>query len=127
MTRWRGPKRRWATTLRRVLDLDGGGGPTARSGAQHIVKTDGFTTARATPCSSPPTDIRGDADTLGYPAVTIPAASLCRLIEHTPDMNGSRWRSLTSMSMPSAPSFAKAVSLTPSEQFAKPDRPAAPR
>jgi HPt (histidine-containing phosphotransfer) domain-containing protein len=31
-------------------------------------------------------DIRGDAETFGYPLVATPAGSLCRLIEHTPDM-----------------------------------------
>ena len=30
-------------------------------------------------------DIRGEADTFGYPAVAGPADSLCRLIEHSPD------------------------------------------
>jgi HPt (histidine-containing phosphotransfer) domain-containing protein len=30
-------------------------------------------------------DIKGEADTFGYPAVTSAAESLCRLIEHTPD------------------------------------------
>jgi hypothetical protein len=54
--------------------------------ARNIVKTDGFTTATRDALFIAAHDIRGDADTLGYPAVTIPAASLCRLIEHTPDM-----------------------------------------
>jgi hypothetical protein len=31
-------------------------------------------------------DIKGDAETFGYPMVAAPAASLCRLIEHTPDI-----------------------------------------
>lgn len=30
-------------------------------------------------------DIKGEADTFGYPAVTSAADSLCRLIEHTPE------------------------------------------
>jgi HPt (histidine-containing phosphotransfer) domain-containing protein len=31
-------------------------------------------------------DIKGEAATFGFPAVAAPAKSLCRLIEHTPDM-----------------------------------------
>ena len=31
-------------------------------------------------------DIKGEAATFGYPAVAFPAESLCRLIEHTPDI-----------------------------------------
>jgi hypothetical protein len=54
--------------------------------ARNIVKTDGFTAATRDALFIAAHDIRGDADTLGYPGVTIPAASLCRLIEHTPDM-----------------------------------------
>jgi HPt (histidine-containing phosphotransfer) domain-containing protein len=32
-------------------------------------------------------DLKGDAGTLGYPAVAPVADSLCRLLEHTPDLN----------------------------------------
>jgi HPt (histidine-containing phosphotransfer) domain-containing protein len=32
-------------------------------------------------------DLKGDASTLGYPAVGPVADSLCRLLEHTPDLN----------------------------------------
>jgi HPt (histidine-containing phosphotransfer) domain-containing protein len=32
-------------------------------------------------------DIKGEAATFGYPTVTDPADSLCRLIEHSPDMS----------------------------------------
>lgn len=32
-------------------------------------------------------DLKGDAGTLGYPAVGPVADSLCRLLEHTPDLN----------------------------------------
>jgi HPt (histidine-containing phosphotransfer) domain-containing protein len=31
-------------------------------------------------------DIKGEAETFGYPALAGPADSLCRLIEHTPDL-----------------------------------------
>ena len=30
-------------------------------------------------------DVKGDSGTFGYPLVTMPAESLCRLLEHTPD------------------------------------------
>ena len=32
-------------------------------------------------------DIKGEAATFGYPAVDVVAASLCRLLEHTPDIS----------------------------------------
>ncbi len=32
-------------------------------------------------------DVKGDSGTFGYPAVAPAADSLCRLLEHTPDMN----------------------------------------
>jgi HPt (histidine-containing phosphotransfer) domain-containing protein len=32
-------------------------------------------------------DIKGEATTFGYPAVDVVAASLCRLLEHTPDIS----------------------------------------
>jgi HPt (histidine-containing phosphotransfer) domain-containing protein len=54
--------------------------------ARQGVKAAGFTTATRDALFFAAHDIRGDAETLGYPAVAIPAASLCRLIEHTPDM-----------------------------------------
>jgi hypothetical protein len=54
--------------------------------ARQGVKTSGFTTATRDALFFAAHDIRGDAETLGYPGVAIPAASLCRLIEHTRDM-----------------------------------------
>jgi hypothetical protein len=54
--------------------------------ARHDVKAAGFTTATRDALFFAAHDIRGDAETLGYPGVAIPAASLCRLIEHTRDM-----------------------------------------
>src|SRR5262249_47699666 len=32
-------------------------------------------------------DVKGDAGTFGYPLVAQPAESLCRLLEHTPDLS----------------------------------------
>jgi hypothetical protein len=55
--------------------------------ARNAVKAAGFTAATREALFFAAHDIRGDAETLGYPGLTIPAESLCRLIEHTPDMN----------------------------------------
>src|ERR1700722_5271604 len=50
------------------------------------VKATGFTEATRDALFFAAHDIRGDAATLGYPGLVIPAESLCRLIEHTRDM-----------------------------------------
>ncbi|HEY4405689.1 MAG TPA: Hpt domain-containing protein [Xanthobacteraceae bacterium] len=54
--------------------------------ARNAVKAAGFTAATREALFFAAHDIRGDAETLGYPGLTIPAESLCRLIEHTRDM-----------------------------------------
>jgi hypothetical protein len=54
--------------------------------ARDAVKSAGFTGATREALFFAAHDIRGDAETLGYPGLTIPAESLCRLIEHTRDM-----------------------------------------
>jgi len=54
--------------------------------ARNAVKTAGFTAATRDSLFFAAHDIRGDAETLGYPGLAVPAESLCRLIEHTPDM-----------------------------------------
>jgi len=54
--------------------------------ARNVVKAAGFTVASRDALFFAAHDIRGDAETLGYPGLAIPAASLCRLIEHTHDM-----------------------------------------
>jgi hypothetical protein len=54
--------------------------------ARNTVKTAGFTGPTREALFFAAHDIRGDAETLGYPGLTIPAESLCRLIEHTRDM-----------------------------------------
>jgi Hpt domain len=54
--------------------------------ARNVVKAAGFTAASRDALFFAAHDIRGDAETLGYPGLAIPAASLCRLIEHTHDM-----------------------------------------
>jgi HPt (histidine-containing phosphotransfer) domain-containing protein len=45
----------------------------------------GFTKANKEAIFHAAHDIKGEADTFGFPAVTSAADSLCRLIEHTPD------------------------------------------
>jgi HPt (histidine-containing phosphotransfer) domain-containing protein len=54
--------------------------------ARNAVKAAGFTLETREGLFFAAHDIRGDAETLGYPALTMPAESLCRLIEHTRDM-----------------------------------------
>jgi hypothetical protein len=54
--------------------------------ARNDVKAAGFTGATRDALFFAAHDIRGDAETLGYPGLAVPAESLCRLIEHTRDM-----------------------------------------
>src|SRR3982074_2735114 len=54
--------------------------------ARNAVKAAGSTTGTPHALFFAAHDIKGDAETLGYPGLAIPAASLCRLIEHTHDM-----------------------------------------
>lgn len=56
---------------------------TSRQG----IKSDGFSEATFKALFSAAHDIRGEAATLGYPLVGAPADSLCRLLEHTPEMS----------------------------------------
>jgi hypothetical protein len=54
--------------------------------ARNTVKAAGFTAATRDALFFAAHDIRGDAETLGYPGLAVPAESLCRLIEHTRDL-----------------------------------------
>jgi HPt (histidine-containing phosphotransfer) domain-containing protein len=54
--------------------------------ARQDVKRDGFTQKIHEVLFRAAHDIKGEAGTFGYPAVAGIADSLCRLIEHTPDM-----------------------------------------
>ena len=54
--------------------------------ARQDVKRDGFTQKTHDVLFRAAHDIKGEASTFGYPAVAGIANSLCRLIEHTPDM-----------------------------------------
>jgi len=55
--------------------------------ARRVVNKSGFTKASKEALFHAAHDIKGEAATFGYPAVTAAADSLCRLIEHTPDPN----------------------------------------
>jgi HPt (histidine-containing phosphotransfer) domain-containing protein len=54
--------------------------------ARRRVGKNGFTTANKEALFHATHDIKGEAATFGYPAVAAAADSLCRLIEHTPDI-----------------------------------------
>src|SRR5262249_3226417 len=54
--------------------------------ARREVKAKGFTKVTRDALFHAAHDIKGEAATFGYPAVAPPAASLCRLVEHTPDL-----------------------------------------
>jgi HPt (histidine-containing phosphotransfer) domain-containing protein len=54
--------------------------------ARRDVKRDGFTQKTHDTLFRAAHDIKGEAGTFGFPAVAGVAESLCRLIEHTPDM-----------------------------------------
>jgi len=53
--------------------------------ARRSVAKGGFTDANKEALFHAAHDLKGEADTFGYPAVTGAAESLCRLIEHSPD------------------------------------------
>ena len=54
--------------------------------ARHDVKRDGFTHKTHGVLFRAAHDIKGEASTFGFPAVAGVAESLCRLVEHTPEM-----------------------------------------
>jgi HPt (histidine-containing phosphotransfer) domain-containing protein len=54
--------------------------------ARHAVKSKGFVLQTHSDLFHAAHDIKGEAATFGFPAVAVAADSLCRLIEHTPDM-----------------------------------------
>jgi HPt (histidine-containing phosphotransfer) domain-containing protein len=54
--------------------------------ARQTVKNEGFTKKNHEVLFRAAHDIKGEAGTFGYPAVAGVANSLCRLIEHTPEM-----------------------------------------
>jgi len=59
---------------------------TRLDAARQAVKTIGFVAQTHSDLFHAAHDIKGDAATFGFPAVAAAAESLCRLIEHTPDM-----------------------------------------
>jgi HPt (histidine-containing phosphotransfer) domain-containing protein len=55
--------------------------------ARHDLSKGGFSKANKEALFHAAHDIKGEAATFGYPAMAPAADSLCRLIEHTPDVN----------------------------------------
>jgi HPt (histidine-containing phosphotransfer) domain-containing protein len=61
---------------------------TERLAAAHAaILNNGFTHKRADELFRAAHDIKGDAATFGYPSAAAAAESLCRIIEHAPDLN----------------------------------------
>jgi HPt (histidine-containing phosphotransfer) domain-containing protein len=61
---------------------------TDRLAAAHAaILKDGFTTASSEELFRAAHDIKGDAATFGYPSAAAAAESLCRIIEHAPDLD----------------------------------------
>ena len=56
------------------------------SAAHAVVLKDGFTDATRAELFRAAHDIKGDAATFGYPSAAAAANSLCRIIEHAPDL-----------------------------------------
>jgi HPt (histidine-containing phosphotransfer) domain-containing protein len=54
--------------------------------ARHAAKAKGFVKQTYSDIFHAAHDIKGEAATFGFPAVAAAAESLCRLLEHTPDM-----------------------------------------
>jgi HPt (histidine-containing phosphotransfer) domain-containing protein len=54
--------------------------------AREAVKANGFTKVTHQAIFHAAHDIKGEAATFGYPAVAAAADSLCRLLEHTPEI-----------------------------------------
>src|SRR4029079_6529185 len=54
--------------------------------ARHAVKAKGFVKQTHSDLFHAAHDIKGEAATFGFPAVASAADSLCRLLEHTPDI-----------------------------------------
>jgi HPt (histidine-containing phosphotransfer) domain-containing protein len=60
----------------------------ARLSAAHAaILADGFTSAACEELFRAAHDIKGDAATFGYPSAAAAADSLCRIIEHAPDLD----------------------------------------
>ena len=71
----------------RILRLDGGGMRAARRRAPRRSSAEASPSRRTTRCSTPPTTSRAKPRRSAIPAVAGVADSLCRLIEHTPDID----------------------------------------
>ena len=83
--RSRARKRRWRTCRRNSRP---GWTPNANgwTRARRRIAAEGFTAAAKEALFHAAHDIKGEAATFGFPLVAPAAESLCRLIEHTPDV-----------------------------------------
>ena len=75
-----------AELAERLLAVDGAGMRPARRRAQRRARPSGINQGTRDALFLAAHDIKGQAATFGFPLVTPVADSLCRLIEHTPDM-----------------------------------------
>ncbi|QPF82530.1 Hpt domain-containing protein [Bradyrhizobium genosp. L] len=57
------------------------------SAAHEAIKRDGFNAQSRQELFRAAHDIKGDAATFGYPSAAVAAESLCRIIEHAPDLD----------------------------------------
>jgi len=57
------------------------------SAAHAAILTEGFTDQTRAELFRAAHDIKGDAATFGYPSAGVAAESLCRIIEHAPDLD----------------------------------------
>ena len=57
------------------------------SAAHAVILSDGFTTDNREELFRAAHDIKGDAATFGFPSAGAAAESLCRIIEHAPDLD----------------------------------------
>ena len=60
------------------------------SAAHAAILSDGFTNDTREELFRAAHDIKGDAATFGFPSAGAAAESLCRIIEHAPDLDGCR-------------------------------------
>src|SRR5215207_4002045 len=82
--------------------------------ARRAVKRSGFTADNHGQLFRAAHDIKGKAETFGFPLAAPVADSLCRLIEHTPEPERIPMALSTSMWTGSAPSCARMRAATPS-------------
>jgi HPt (histidine-containing phosphotransfer) domain-containing protein len=86
MIQSRAPRRRLRSCPRNSLTGCKPNASGSKPARQEVVR-EGFTEKTHAELFRAAHDIKGEAATFGYPAVVGAAESLCRLVEHTPDMS----------------------------------------